>query len=254
MSGAAEGTGAGTGAGAGVDKVARVAAQNLALLDRETDLLLATAATLPPEAAGAPTLCTGWDAAHLLTHVARNADALGNLLAWALDGQERPAYASEESRAADIVQGAARPWPQIVEDVRASAERLRQGAGELAPAGRLEAVVRTRTGTAVAAHQVVSMRILEVVLHHADLQRGYTLDDAEPGWVARTLRRGLRQWEARGDAPGLTLAPTGGEPLTLGGGGPVVAGTPGRLLLWLARGQEAGLRTEGALPEPPPWG
>ena len=49
------------------------AAENLALLDAETERLLATCAGLTD--ADRPSLCEGWSVAHVLTHVARNADA-----------------------------------------------------------------------------------------------------------------------------------------------------------------------------------
>src|SRR5690606_7168049 len=125
--------------------------------------------------------------------------------------------------------------------------RFREHAAALTgPAG--EAEVRTRTGTPVQGHQVIAMRILEVVFHHVDLDTDYTFDQADPGWVARTLRRGVREWDAGGDAPALTLRPEGLDEMTLSGGGPVVAGTPGQLLLWVARGRDAGLSTEVELP------
>lgn len=227
------------------------ATENLALLDAETDRLLATCATLT-DAAG-PSLCRGWSRAHVLAHVARNADALVNMVLTAVDGQERAVYASDEQRDADIEQGARRPLPEIVEDVEASARRFREHAQALTgPAG--DTPVRTRTGNTVAGHQVIAMRILEVVFHHVDLEAGYTFDDADPAWVARTLRRGVRQWEAGGDAPAMTLRPEGMPPLELGGGGPDVRGSAGQLLLWLARGRAEGLTSAVDLPQPPDWG
>lgn len=226
------------------------AAENLELLDTETDRLLATCARLTDP--HAETLCEGWSVAHLLTHIARNADALGNLVLWAVDGRERAAYASNEQRDRDIEEGARRPLEEIVADVRDTAARFRERAQALTgPAG--EVTVRTRTGNDVQAHQVVAMRVLEVIFHHVDLQAGYTFDDADPGWLARTLRRGVRQWEARGDAPGLTLRPEGMDELPLAGGGPAVAGTPGQLLLWIGRGRADGLDAGVDLPQPPPW-
>lgn len=226
------------------------AEQNLLLLDVETDRLLTTCTRLSD--ARRPTLCAGWDVAHVLTHVARNADALGNMVLWAVDGKERPAYDSAERRDAAIEEGARRPLEEIVADLRHTAFRFREHAGELTgPAG--EAEVRTRTGTAVRGHQVVAMRILEVVFHHVDLQTGYTFGQADPGWVARTLRRGVLQWEAVPGSPSLTLRPAGLPPMELAGGGPEVSGTAGQLLLWLARGRADGLSSPVALPEPPPW-
>lgn len=188
----------------------------------------------------------------MLTHLARNADALGNLVRWASDGQERAAYASEESRRDDIEAGAQRPLVDIVADARAAGQEFRARAEVLKGAAGA-AVVRSRTGTEVTGAQVVAMRTLEVVFHHVDLLAGYTFDDADPDWVARTLRRGVRNWDAVETAPGLTLHPTGLDPLTLGGGGPDVLGPPGAMLLWVARGRSEGLRAEVDLPVPPAW-
>ncbi|WP_181010011.1 maleylpyruvate isomerase family mycothiol-dependent enzyme [Ornithinimicrobium sufpigmenti] len=227
------------------------AAENLTLLDAETQRLLETCAQLTH--ADRPSLCEGWSVAHVLTHVARNADGLVNMVLTAVDGQERAVYASNESRDADIEEGARRPLPEIVADVEESAARFREQAQVLTgPAG--DSLVKTRTGNTVAGHQVVAMRLLEVVFHHVDLEAGYTFDDADPGWVARTLRRGVSQWQATGDAPALTLRPEGMPSLELGGGGPEVQGTAGQLLLWLARGDAGGLSSAGDLPQPPPWG
>lgn len=227
------------------------AAQNLAALDHETGRLLETVDSLGAQSCR-PTLCEDWDAAHLLTHLARNADSLLNLVRWASDGVERQAYASEERREADIEEGARRPWGDIVSDLRASAERFRTAAEILTgPAG--ENHVRTRTGTAVRGSQLPAMRVLEVVFHHVDLRAGFTFDDADPAWVMRTLTRGARQWSSHEPDTHLTLVARDGALLTVGQGGPEVHGSPGQLLLWLARGHSEGLTHDGTLPDPPAW-
>lgn len=229
------------------------AADNLALLDAETARLLDTVAGLGADDLRRPSLCPGWSVAHVLTHLSRNADALLNLVRWAADGRERAAYPSDLVRDAEIEDGARRSLEDIVADLRHSAERFRSEAEVLTgPAG--EAEVRSRTGTPVTGAQLVAMRLLEVVFHHVDLDSGYGFEDVEPGWVGRTLKRGARQWDAAG-APGLTLRPEGMDDIEIGGGGPVVASSPARLLLWLARGVGDGLAPDDGqrLPEPPPW-
>ncbi len=233
------------------------AAQNLGLLDAETDRLLATCRSLSATDLHRSTLCAGWDAAHLLTHLARNADALSNLVLWATDGMKRPAYASTEQRDNDIRTGARRSHEEILTDVETTAVRFRELADALKGKPG-DAEVRTRTGTMVKGHQVVAMRTLEVVFHHVDLQAGYNFDNADPSWLARMLRRGVGQWEASGNAPTLTLTPVATtaavmEPLHLSGGGPDVAGTPGQLLRWLARGSTGDLSSTRDIPSPPAW-
>lgn len=228
-----------------------VAADNLARLHEETTRLLRTVDALGADDLRRATLCPGWTVAHVLTHLSRNADALVNLVRWAVDGRERAAYASDLVRDAEIEDGALRGRDEIVLDLRLSAERFAEEAQALTgEAG--DAQVRSRTGTPVTGAQLVAMRLLEVVFHHVDLQAGYGFDDTDPAWAARTLRRGVRRWDADG-APGLTLRPEGMEQLELGGGGPEVVGTPGQLLLWLARGVDDGLRPDAELPAPPPW-
>src|SRR5256885_15091039 len=60
-----------------------------------------------------PSLLPGWTRGHVLTHVARNGDGLGNLLRWARTGTETPMYASREARRADIEAGAGRSAAEI---------------------------------------------------------------------------------------------------------------------------------------------
>lgn len=231
---------------------------NLDLLERETDALLRTVDRLPDDAIGAASLCAGWTRAHVVTHVARNAEALLNLVRWAVDGTERESYPSEEDRARAIEEGAARTAGQLRQDLRTTAGQFAAEAEQLlGPAG--SATVRTRAGTQVSGAQVVGMRLLEIVFHHVDLDAGYSFEDADGAWVARTLRRGARQWSAREGAPTLVLLPDKGEPLRVGPDqdeardGQEVRGSAGALLLWLARGVAGGVTSDAPLPAPPPW-
>ncbi len=63
---------------------------------------------LADEAFVAPSALPGWSRAHVLSHVARNADALGKLVETALTGEVVPMYASPEARDGDIEAGAGR--------------------------------------------------------------------------------------------------------------------------------------------------
>ncbi|MGH9095430.1 MAG: maleylpyruvate isomerase N-terminal domain-containing protein, partial [Acidimicrobiales bacterium] len=49
-----------------------------------------------------PSLLPGWTQAHVVTHLARNADGLVNLLAWARTGIQTPMYVSWQRRNEDI--------------------------------------------------------------------------------------------------------------------------------------------------------
>lgn len=226
----------------------------LAQVVAETEALVADAKRLTPADLTVPSRCAGWSRAHVLAHLARNADSLVNLATWARTRVETPAYPSPEARDRDIEQGAARSRSELLEDVVESAARLDRAFESLhGPAG--DAEITTRVGTTVRGAQLPAMRLQELVLHHVDLRTGYSLDDADPGWVRRALVRGARRWAARDDAPDLVLrAPE--QEWVLGAGGRVVSGTEPALLLWLARGDVEGLEVAGGkpLPEPPPWG
>ena len=58
-----------------------------------TDRLLATVDGLDDAALRQPSRLPGWTRAHVLTHIARNADGLVNLVTWARTGEETPMYA-----------------------------------------------------------------------------------------------------------------------------------------------------------------
>ena len=77
-------------------------------LKAETVRLLATVESLRDRDLTQDSVLPGWSLAHLLTHLARNADALGNLLVWARTGVETPMYQSITQRTADINLGATR--------------------------------------------------------------------------------------------------------------------------------------------------
>src|ERR1700721_3490506 len=79
--------------------------QLLDQIDQATQRLLDVARVITEPDLRAPSLLPGWTRAHVLAHVARNADAMRNLLAGARSGQTRPAYVSAETREADIETG-----------------------------------------------------------------------------------------------------------------------------------------------------
>jgi maleylpyruvate isomerase len=88
------------------------------------DRVLATATALSDAQAREPSLLPGWSRGHVLTHIARNADGMVNLLRWARTGAQIPMYASAQSRAADIEAGGGRPAADLAAEVRQSAATL----------------------------------------------------------------------------------------------------------------------------------
>jgi uncharacterized Actinobacterial protein TIGR03083 len=226
---------------------------NLVLLAHETSLLMHTAAALDDDTIRVASLCEGWTRAHVLSHIARNADALGNLVGWAVTGTPRAMYDSPDARDADIMAGSTRAAQEIFTDLEDSAARLASAAARLTGAPEL-AEVEMRGGRIVRGGQLPTLRLMEVVFHHVDLSAGYSFADADPGFVKRAITIAIERFRARGQAPSITLRSDEGDTWSLGDGAHKVAGSNAALLLWLARGDGAGVSSEAPLPGLPSWG
>ena len=94
-----------------------------------TERLLTTATALSDAQVREPSSLPGWTRGHVLTHIARNADGLGNLLIWARTGTETPMYPSARSRGDDIEAGAC-PDQQVAEPIGVAGD-----VGQHVPAG-----------------------------------------------------------------------------------------------------------------------
>lgn len=202
----------------------------------------------------APTLLPGWSRRTLLAHVARNADALGNLLTWARTGVETSMYASADARAADIERSAAAAPGVIVTDYRDTAGRLAAAMVEL-PAPCWAAPVRTAQGREVAVSEVPWMRTREVWVHACDLRAADGLDGV-PQDVLLALGADVgRLWSARSTAPSMTGRATD-APFRLAGpdGGPIIEGRLVAVVGWLTgRAPTDALSATGAVPDLPAW-
>jgi maleylpyruvate isomerase len=223
------------------------------LLAHETGLLMRTAAALDDETIRVASLCEGWTRAHVLSHIARNADALGNLVGWAITGTPRAMYNSPDARDADIVTGSTRGAQEIFTDLEDSAARFASAATGLAGAPE-QTEVEMRGGRRVLGGQLPTLRLMEVVFHHVDLNAGYTFADADPGFVKRAVNNAIERFRASGQAPLITLHSDEGDTWTIGDGAQNVTGSNAELLLWLARGEERGVSSEAPLPRLPSWG
>jgi maleylpyruvate isomerase len=226
---------------------------NLALLEHETSLLVSTAAGLDDETIRVASLCEGWTRSHVLSHIARNADALGNLVGWAVTGTPRAMYDSPDSRDADIAAGATRGAQEIFTDLNDSAARFASAAEGLDGAPEM-AEVEMRGGRVVRGAQLPTLRLMEVVFHHVDLDAGYTFADADPGFVKRAITIAVERFRTRGQVPSITLLGEEDETWSLGDGDQHISGTNAALLLWLARGQGYALSSAAPLPVLPSWG
>jgi maleylpyruvate isomerase len=234
---------------------------DLARIEVATQRLLATIATLTDEQAREPSLLPGWTRGHVLTHIARNADAMVNVLRGAQAGTGTRMYASPEARNAAIEAGAGRPAAALAADLRDSAGAFAAEAA-LVPASAWRAPARALTGPPFPASGLPLRRLGEVEIHHADLGLAYRPSDWPEEFVATYFQRVARSLAGREDVPPCRLRPAGAEatfPVGPAGqerAGPLVTGPLAALLAWLlGRGDGSGLTVDagGALPVLPAW-
>jgi maleylpyruvate isomerase len=224
-------------------------------LDRATARMLDTVAGITDEHMAEPSLLPGWTRGHVVTHVARNADSLVNLLTWARTGVVTPQYASRDEREAGIEAGAGRPTAEQLKDVQAACDRFARAVADM-PAESWTATL----GDQGSAARVVWRRLREVEVHHVDMAAGYDWPDMPEAFTLRLLNE-LVSVRPRDDGSGpvVRVRPADvGHPLQLGKGDPevTVSGAAHELAAWLA-GRSAGaaltVEPEGDLPTISGW-
>src|SRR5680860_1101225 len=134
----------------------------LEALEASTEALQHTLAHLTDEQARGQSLLPGWTRGHVLTHVARNADAMLNLATWARTGEETPMYASREQRDADIEEGATRPAAALVADVNETHQHLIVALRELPEAAQTAPIRYGAANTTTDASVIPALRRKEV--------------------------------------------------------------------------------------------
>lgn len=225
------------------DLIARADRALVRTVDQLSDAQYAEASQLP-----------GWTRAHVVAHLALNAEGLAGVLHGAHVGQTQPMYASPEARDEDIEELAAAEPAEVRERFMASTSLFAEALDAMHEDdwdGRFE---RTPGGPDFALVNVVLMRLREVEIHHADLGAGYSAEDWPDDFAAILL-------ESMTKRP--YPAPFSVRPTDLdrtwrygdGEAGPVVSGTAAALGWWLTgRGSGEGLTSDaGTLPEVESW-
>jgi maleylpyruvate isomerase len=206
----------------------------------------------------APSLCTGWTRGHVLTHIARNADGIADTVEGALRGEIVERYPDGwDARNAAIDAGSTRPYEELVEDVRNSAERVDRVLQAVQQADGWE-LPTAENGTP---EGWVYRRTREVLVHHVDLAGDYTPDRWPALFVSTELPEAAKSLETRVTEGAVRVSVTAdgsvspdhvGAEWFAGSGEPVdVSGPDWAVLVWLA-GRAAAAR--GALTATPELG
>jgi maleylpyruvate isomerase len=155
----------------------------------------------------APSALPGWTRAHVVGHVARNAEALTRLAHWARTGVQTPMYADGQQRAAEIGRSAALPAPVLRADLAHTAQVLDDALTALT-AAQWQAPVRSALGRAIPAAELPWMRIREVWLHAVDLGTTATVSDLPAGVLDLLLDDVTAALSGKDGCPALVLEAT----------------------------------------------
>jgi maleylpyruvate isomerase len=228
-----------------------------------TELLTRAVDSLPDDALRAPSALPGWSRAHVVAHIARNAEALTRLATWARTGIETPMYPSREHRTAEIESSAEAPVDVLRAELATTAADLDAALAAL-DTTTWQSEVRSALGRPIPAAEIPWMRVREVWLHAVDLDAGVSVVDLAPGVVDSLLDDAAGTLSAAEACPAAVLAPTDRD--RTWALGPVaddpvqVRGEAAQVLGWLVgrTGADAveAVAADGAptpVPAPPRW-
>ena len=157
--------------------------------------VLATLAGLTDDVARRDSLLPGWHVAHVVTHLARNADSHVRMLEGARRGEVVDQYAPGQ-RAADIDAGAARGAAELVADLESSIAALEDAWSAVADDVWRTGRARTNAGECSVA-DLPFRRWREVEIHHADLGLDFGIEDWSDDYVELELPRTLARLHER---------------------------------------------------------
>jgi maleylpyruvate isomerase len=205
-----------------------------------------------------PSLLPGWTRAHVLTHIARNADSISRTVSGALRGEVVARYPDGVAgRNADIEVGAAGTSIELMADLRESAERLDRVFAAAADVDGWDLPTEDRS-----VREYVTVRWREVEVHRVDLGGAYTPADWPPAFVSYLVPTLIQRVSDRTrDALRIAVAVDGsvttdlpGERWTVGSAEPIdVAGPDWAIAAWLTGRAAAAAAVLTATPQLAAW-
>jgi maleylpyruvate isomerase len=133
-----------------------------------------------------PSLCVGWTAGHVLTHLARSGDALRRSVEGARRGETVAPYVSMAARTEGIEAGATRTAAELTADVAQSSQALDDAWASLDAAAWDREMPHHRLGKRPIT-DTVTLRWTEVEVHGVDLAGAYSPADWPAPFVAHVL-------------------------------------------------------------------
>jgi maleylpyruvate isomerase len=237
-------------------------AETIEWMNRGTEWCLAHVATMSDADFGEPSQLPNWSRAHLVAHLARNAEALERLLLWARTGVETPMYSSPLQRSSEIEAGSLEKPTVLRAELLETIASLARAVEEL-PELSWAFEVRSATGRTIPAGEVPWLRTREVWLHTVDLGTGAELADLPSAVVHALIVDMVGSFATRPGIPSMRLETVGeyrqetsdADVWSIGDSEPsMVRGPAVQILAWLS-GRDSGrdLEVLGALPNLPPW-
>lgn len=215
-----------------------------------------TVDSLTDEQWSEPSGLPGWSRAHVVAHLALNAEGFARALDAIQDGESRAIYDSNDARTAEIEQLATAGPSEIRDRYYAATTRLRHTFGSLTEEQWTHSVHRVPDAPAWPVEVLPRFRRREVEVHHADLGTAYTAHDWPADFTADLLDL-LTGNHAKSDqtADFAISATDTDRTWAIGSDSPVVSGTASALAWWLiGRSAGEGLTSDsGPLPAIGPW-
>ncbi|MFJ5776367.1 maleylpyruvate isomerase family mycothiol-dependent enzyme [Streptomyces sp. NPDC093094] len=201
-----------------------------------------------------PSALPAWTRGHVVSHVARAADAYTWLLTVARTGAPPFPRPSAAALAEAVADGSVRPARELLADVRSSlAEVLAQASSMPAPAW--DTLVTAAAGWRHPAWYTLRRCWRELETHHVDLGVGYGTDDWPAPYVSWALDDTIASVSAKGFPVARVEAADIGRSWPISAAGPTIH-APGHVLLGWLGGRLPGtsLVADRSVPEPPgPW-
>jgi maleylpyruvate isomerase len=215
----------------------------LAALHQSEQHLLLTVDSLRPDDYREPSVLPGWSRAHVVAHLALNAEGLARAVDGHAHALDVPIYDSNEQRDADIEELAEAEPAEIRERLFAAGQGLRDALASLNDEQWGGTVPRLPGGPLWPVATVPETRRREVEIHHADLGSGYRHTDWPEDFRIALLDLVTADRANDPDSPAFSVRATDTvRTWAVGAEEPVVEGSAADLGWWLVgRGSAEGL-------------